>query len=59
LNPKLRRDDNLIPNGREGFADDFFVRERAVHVRGVEERDAAVNRRADDRDAVFTADRGP
>ena len=53
--PELRRNDDLIPNGRERFADDLFVRERAVHLCRVEEGDAAVDRRADHRDALFTA----
>ena len=53
--PEFRRDDHLIPNGREGFANDFFVREGAVHFCRVEERDAASDRRADNRDALVTA----
>src|SRR5690606_5661680 len=57
--PELRGDDNLIPNRRERLADDFFVRERSVRFRRVEEGDAAVNRRADDGDAVVTTGRRP
>ena len=57
--PELGRHDDLIPNRRERFADDFFIRERAVHFCGVEEGDAAVDRRADHRDAICTAGGGP
>ena len=48
LEAELRRDDDLIANRRERFADELFVRERPVHFGGVEERDAAVDGRADD-----------
>ena len=53
--PELGRDHHLVANRSERFADELFVRERPVHLGGVEERDAAVDRRADDGDAVFTA----
>ena len=45
LNPNLRSDDHLSPEGREGFAHEFFVRERAVDLGGVEEGDAALDGR--------------
>ena len=35
---ELRGDDDLIADRRERFADQLFVRERTVHLRGVEER---------------------
>ncbi len=59
LEAELRRDHDLIAHRRERFADELFVRERTVHFGRVEERDAAVDGRADDRDAVFPAGGGP
>ena len=53
LEPELRRDDDLIANRRERFADELFVGERPVRFGGVEERDATINGGADDRDAVL------
>ena len=47
---ELGRDHDLVANGLERLADELLVGERAVHLRGVEERDAALDRRADQRD---------
>jgi hypothetical protein len=47
---ELGRDHDLVTDGREGFPHELFARERAVDLRGVEERDAAVDRRPDQRD---------
>ena len=44
LESELGRDHHLVAEGREGFADEFFVREWAVDFRGVEERDATFHR---------------
>ena len=54
LEPELRRDHDLIANGRERFADELFVRERPVGFGRVEERDAAVDGGANDREALVT-----
>ena len=53
LESELGGDHDLIANRRERFADEFFVRERPVRFGGVEERDAAINGRADDADPVL------
>src|SRR6185369_12270882 len=55
LETELRRDDHVIANWRERLADKLFVREWTVCFRGVKERDAAIERRADDRDSVLAA----
>ena len=55
LEAELRRNHHLIANRAERFPDELFVRERPVGFGGVEERDATVNGRADDRDAFFPA----
>ena len=55
---ELCRDGDRIPHGRKRFANDLFIRERAVDLGRVEERDAAVDRLADDRDTVFPAGAG-
>src|SRR5262249_45394473 len=39
--PELGGDNHLLAEGREGFAHEFFVCERAVNFSGIEERDAA------------------
>ena len=57
LEAELRRDDDLIANRPERFADELFVRERAVGFGRVEERDARVDGRADERDAVLATRR--
>jgi hypothetical protein len=46
---ELRRDDHLLAQGREGFADELFVHEGAVDFRRVEERDTTLDGRADQR----------
>ena len=43
--PKLGGDDHLFTEWREGFAHEFFVRERTVDFSGVEEGDAAFDGR--------------
>ena len=55
LETKLGRNHHLIANRAEGLADEYFIRERSVGFGGIEERDATVNRRADDRNALVTA----
>ncbi len=47
---ELRRDHHLPAEGSEGFAHEFLVLERTIDFRGVEEGDAAFNRRANHRD---------
>jgi hypothetical protein len=47
---ELRRDDDLAPDGRQCFAHEIFVGERAVSLGRVEEGDAAVDGRADELD---------
>ena len=43
---ELRRDHDLVADGLERLADELLVRERPVHLRGVEERHAALDRGA-------------
>ena len=43
----------LPAEGRERLADELFVRERAVDLGGVEERDAALDGRPDQRDHLL------
>jgi hypothetical protein len=50
---ELRGDLHLVPHRFEGLADDFFVRERAVHFCGVEEGHTEVHRVPDQRDRVL------
>ena len=45
LEPELGGDHHLLAEGSEGFAHEFFVRERAIDFGGVEERDAAFDGR--------------
>ena len=45
IEPELGRDHDLVADGLERFADELFVRERPVDLRGVEERDAVARRR--------------
>ena len=59
LEAELGRDHHLIANGRERFADELLVGERTVRLGGVEERDAAVDGRSNDRDAVLAVAAGP
>ena len=46
---ELGRDHDLVAERRQRLADQFLVRERAVGLGGVEEGDAALDRRADQR----------
>ena len=50
---ELRRDHDLVADGLERLADELLVRERPVDLRGVEEGDAALDRRADQRDHLL------
>src|SRR5215469_3520750 len=50
---ELGCDDDLIAEGREGFAYEFFVRERAVGFGGVKESDAAVEGGTDECDCLL------
>jgi hypothetical protein len=43
--PELGGDHHLIADGSQGLANQFLVDERAVDLRGVEERDTALDRR--------------
>ena len=45
VEPELGGDHHLLAEGSEGLAHEFFVRERAVDLGGVEERDAAFDGR--------------
>ena len=46
-------DGHLAAEGREGFADEFLVGERAVNFGGIEERDTLFDGRADDGDHLL------
>jgi hypothetical protein len=50
VEPELRGDDDLLAERKKGFADELFVRERAVDLRGIEERDTTLDSRANQRD---------
>ena len=50
---ELGRDHDLVADGRERFADELLVRERTVDLGGVEERDAALDGGADQRDHLL------
>ena len=50
LKAELGGDDDVFAEGRESFADDFFVDVGAVDFGGVEEGDAALNGGADELD---------
>jgi hypothetical protein len=54
---ELRRDHDLVANGLERLTDELLVRERTVHLRGVEEPDAAIDRGADHRDHLLRVTR--
>jgi hypothetical protein len=54
--PELGGDDDLLADRSQGLADKLFVRERAVHLGGVEEGDAEVDGGANEGDAVLLAD---
>ena len=49
---ELGGDDDLVAEGRERFADELFVRVRAVDLGGIEERDALLVGGTDDLDAL-------
>ena len=49
---ELGGDHDLVADRGERFADEFFVGERPVDLGGVEERDAEIDRGADERDGV-------
>jgi hypothetical protein len=49
---ELGREDDLVPDRRQGFADQLFVRERTVDFGGVEEGDSCVHGRPEDRDPL-------
>jgi hypothetical protein len=51
--PELGRDPHLVPQRLEGLPDDVLIGERAVHLRGVEERDAEFGRATDHRDPIL------
>ena len=51
--PELGGDHHLLAEGSEGFAHEFFVRERAVDFGGIEECDAAFDGRPDQRDHLL------
>src|SRR5438093_11655565 len=59
LEPELRRDDGLLADWGERFADEFLVRERPVRFGRVDERDPLVNGRTDNPHAPVAARRGP
>src|SRR5437879_2253983 len=50
---ELGRDHDLVADRFQRLANELFVRERPVDLRGVEERDAALDRRADQGDAFL------
>ena len=54
---ELRRDHDIFAKWREGFADKFFVRERAVDFSGIEERYATVDCRANQCDSSLLVHR--
>ena len=56
VEPEFGGDHHLLTERREGFADEFFVRERAVHFGGVKECDAALDGRSDQRDTLLLFD---
>ena len=57
LEPELGRDHHLIAHRGQRFADELFVRERPVRFGGIEERDAAVDGRTDQCDALLPVGR--
>ena len=50
---ELGGDDDALPERLERLADEFFVGERAIDLGGVEEGDAALYRRTDQRDHLL------
>lgn len=57
LEPELRRDHDSIAEWGERFADELFVGERPIGFSGIEEGDAAFNRRSNQRDALLLLNR--
>jgi hypothetical protein len=57
LKPKFRGDYDLITEGSEGFANKFFVRERAVDFSGIKKRDAAFDGCANHCDPFLSVNR--
>jgi hypothetical protein len=49
---ELGGDDDIPPEGRQSLANQFFVRERAIDLSGVEKSDAALDRSSDERDHI-------
>jgi hypothetical protein len=45
--PKLGGDDHSVAHGGEALADEYFVGERPIHLRCVEERHTEINGRAE------------
>jgi hypothetical protein len=56
---ELRRDDDAVADRRERLAEQFLVHERAVHLRGVEERDTAIDGGTDEIDHLALVLRWP
>src|SRR6185437_6599705 len=54
---ELRRDHDAVAHGRQGFAHQFLVGERAVYLGGIEECDAAIDGSANQGDALLLLDR--
>ena len=54
---ELRGDHDLVAEGRQGLAHQFLVRERTVGLGGVEEGDAALEGRPDQRDRLLPVGR--
>ena len=59
LEPELGGDDHLLAEGSERLAHQLLVRERAVDLGGVEERDAAFDGRPEERDHLLLVRGGP
>jgi hypothetical protein len=57
LEAELGRDHNLFAHWRKSFANEFFVRERSVDLGRVEEADAALDGRADERNHLLLVTR--
>src|SRR5262249_53958743 len=58
LESKLGGDHDAVADRREGLADELLVRIWTVRLGRVEEGDAALNRRADERDSCLLVDAG-
>ena len=57
LEAEFRGDHDAVANRPERFAYELFVRERAIDLGGIEERDATIDGCAQQRDAVLFVDR--